>query len=308
MTVSPDREVAAVRAFNRFYTRRIGLLDEGVLGSEFSLPEMRILWEVAQSDQVSASWLETELGLHASKLSRTLRRFREAGLVAFAADARDARIKRLSLTERGRRKFDPLDRRSSAEVRLLLDSLSSGDRGRLLAGMAAIRAVLERPPAEGAITRFRDPRPGDFGWVVERHGALYSREYGFNAAFEGLVAEIVGRYVKNLKPRREACWVAESGGERVGCIFLVERSRTVAQLRLLLVEPGARGRGIGRELVRQCVRTARACGYRRLMLWTNDILHAARRIYEAEDFRLVKEEKHTGFGRPVVGQTWMLRL
>ena len=303
-----DAQVAAVRQFNRYYTRRIGLLDERMLGSDFSLPEMRILWELSQSDQVTASWLEAELGMHVSSVSRTLRRLREMGLLTFKPDPRDARMKRLRLTEKGRRTFGPLDLRSSDEVRAMLLELADGRRGQLVGAMAAIRAALDPPASQGWITRLRDPRPGDYGWLIERHGAIYAQEYGWDASFEGLVAEIVGRYVKRLKPKREQCWIAESRGERVGCVFLVERSKTVAQLRLLLVEPGARGHGIGRELVQQCVRTAHAIGYRRLILWTNDVLRAARHLYQDAGFKLVKQEKHRSFGHDLVGQYWELEL
>src|SRR5258706_4260156 len=301
-----DHQIAAVRAFNRFYTRRIGLLEEGVLESDYSLPEMRILWELAQSDQVSASWLQAALGMDAAYVSRIVRRFRDDGLATSIPDPKDARIRRLRLTDKGRRAFEPLDRRSSAQVRAILERLPTGDRGELVGAMTSIRAVLEKPSPGAWMVRLRDPRPGDFGWVVARHGAIYAQEYGWDATFEGLVAEIVGRYVREFSPRREQCWIAESEGERVGCVFLVERSQTVAQLRLLLVEPRARGHGIGRTLVSECVRTARACGYRKLMLWTNDVLRAARRVYEQEGFELVKQEKHRSFGRTLVGQYWEL--
>jgi DNA-binding MarR family transcriptional regulator/GNAT superfamily N-acetyltransferase len=303
-----DRQVTAVRAFNRFYTRRVGLLNEALLGSDYSLPEMRILWELAQSDQVSAAWLEHALGMDPAYVSRILRDFREAGLVSSVADPKDARIKRLRLTESGKKAFAPLDRRSGAEVKAILEKLSTGDRGELVKSMETVQRVLERPVDDSWMLRIREPLPGDFGWVVERHGALYAQEYGWDATFEGLVAEIVAKYLRERKPGRDRCWIAENKGERVGCVFLVQRSASIGQLRLLLVEPRARGHGIGRALVGECVRAARACRCRKLVLWTQGNLHAAHRIYEAEGFRLVKQEKHRSFGHNLVGQYWELKL
>ena len=299
-----DNQVHAVRGFNRFYTRRIGLLSDAILGSRFSLAEMRVLWEIAHSDQATGSWLERSLGMHASQVSRIVGRFREQGLVASSPDARDARIRRLRLTEKGHRTFAPLDARSSTEVRAMLEAMPPGDRGELVGAMGAIRSVLQKDPVAGWIMRLRAPEPGDYGWVVERHGAIYAQEYGWDESFEGFVAELVGRFVKELKPGREECWIAEHEGERVGCVFLVERSKTVGQLRMLLVEPSARGHGIGTALVEQCIRTARACGYKKLMLWTNDVLREARAVYEKKGFHLVRQEKHRSFGKGLVGQFW----
>jgi DNA-binding MarR family transcriptional regulator/GNAT superfamily N-acetyltransferase len=299
-----DRQVATIRGFNRFYTRRIGLLDEHFLGSDFSLPEMRVLWEIGDSGQVTASRLEHHLGLDAGYVSRLVRKLREAGLVESSPDAKDARVKRLALTDKGRRTFAPLERRSAAEAREILEALSPGDRGQVVGAMESIRRVLEREPHEGYLLRLREPRPGDLGWVVARHGALYAQEYGWDFRFEGLVAEIVGRFAATRKPGREHCWIAEHQGERVGSVFLVEKSRLVGQLRLLLVEPEARGRGVGRALVRECIRAARANRYRKLVLWTNEALVAARRIYAGEGFRRIRTDRSTPFSQ----EYWELAL
>jgi GNAT superfamily N-acetyltransferase len=229
--------------------------------------------------------------MDAGYVSRLVRKLREAGLVDSRPDPRDARVRRLRLTEKGRRAFAPLDKRSSAEVRGALEAVPAGDRGQLVGAMETIRAVLDKPPHGAVPLQLRAPRPGDFGWVVERHGVLYAREYGWDATFEGLVAGIVATFASHPKPARERCWIAERGAERLGSVFLVEKSRTVGQLRLLLVEPQARGRGVGRALVQECVRTARAIGYRKLVLWTNEVLDAARRIYAREGFRRIRKDR-----------------
>lgn len=302
-------QVAAVRRFNRYYTRRIGVLGEGLLGSGFSLAQMRVLWELAHHAGLTASQLEASLGMDAGYLSRLLKDFRARGLVKASASTADARARHLELTTKGARAFAPLERRSGEAVREALAPLAAGDRERLVAAMAAIERLLGG--GEGAVPAavvVREPRPGDFGWVIQRHGALYAEEYGWDATFEALVAEIVAKYIRALKPGRERAWIAERDGGRVGCVFLVERSASVAQLRLLLVEPGARGLRIGSQLVEECLRFARAAGYRKVMLWTNDILHSARHIYERADFRLVKSEKHRSFGKDLVGQNWELKL
>lgn len=300
--------VAAVRRFNRFYTRRIGLLGNAMYGSDFSLAEMRVLWELAHAPRVTASELEQRLGMDAGYLSRMLRSFRERGLMRAASAKHDGRVRHLELTAKGHKTFAPFDRRSAEEVRATIAELSGAEQDRLVGAMQAIEALLERGMAGGAPFVLREPRPGDFGWVIHRHGALYAQEYGWDASFEALVADIVAKFVRDFQPARERCWIAECKGEIVGCIFLVERSATVAQLRLLLVEPSARGLGIGAALVAECMRFARAAGYRKVMLWTNDILDSARRLYERAGFRLVKQEKHTSFGHRLVGQTWELKL
>ena len=299
-----DRQIDAIRGFNRFYTRRIGLLREHFLGSGFSLPEMRILWEIEGSDQASVSWIEAELGLDAGYVSRLVKKLRETGLVESRADAKDRRIRRLRLTEKGRRTFAALEQRSAAEVRGILEAIPAGDRGEMVASMQSIRTVLERKPSAGHVLQLREPRAGELGWVVARHGAIYAQEYGWDATFEGLVAGIVGRFATRFKSGRERCCIAEHQGERVGCVFLVEKSRTVGQLRLLLVEPQARGRGVGRALVRECVRAARANRYRKLVLWTNESLLAARRIYAEEGFKRIRTDRSTPFSQ----EYWELAL
>jgi DNA-binding MarR family transcriptional regulator/N-acetylglutamate synthase-like GNAT family acetyltransferase len=300
--------VAAVRKFNRFYTRRIGVLDEAILDSEFSLPEMRLLWEVAHQEDITASQLVERLGIDAGYASRVLRGFRQRGLVKTEASRFDGRIRHLKLTTRGRQALVPLERKSSAEVAAIIGKLSRGHQDRLVAAMRTIETLLEPQAGESWPFVLRDPRTGDFGWIIHRHGALYAQEYDWDARFEGLVAEIVARFIRDFKPKREHCWVAERDGEIVGCIFLVQRSEHVAQLRLLLVEPSARGMGVGSALVNECIRFAREARYRKIMLWTNNVLHSARHIYQRAGFKQVKQEKHHSFGHALVGQNWELSL
>lgn len=301
--------VAAVRQFNRFYTRRVGLLTNAVYGSDFSLAEMRVLWELAHHAGVTASRLEERLGMDPGYLSRIVRSFRERGYVRAASAAHDGRVRHLELTAKGRKAFAPFDRRSEGEVKAALSHLSATEQERLVGAMRSIESLLGvRAGSDPGRFIVREPRPGDYGWVIHRHGVLYAEEYGWDATFEALVAEIVAKFVRDFQPGRERCWVAERDGAIVGCVFLVERSATVSQLRLLLVEPSARGLGVGTELVGQCIAFARASGYRRMMLWTNDILHSARRIYQRAGFTLVKSEPHASFGKKLVGQTWELKL
>jgi DNA-binding MarR family transcriptional regulator/GNAT superfamily N-acetyltransferase len=301
----------AVRRFNRFYTRQIGLLDEGLLHSPFSLTEVRVLYELAHHPGVTASEVRDILALDAGYLSRILRGLRRQGLVAARAPAGDRRRRALSLTERGRRTFDSLDARSGAEVQALLARLSRGERRELIAAMRGIERLLGKtaaPTARPDEVLLREPRPGELGWVVKRHGELYAAEYGWGADFEGLVAAVVGQFAADRDPRVERCWIAELRGEPAGSVFLVKKTDRVAQLRLLLVEPWARGHGVGTRLVDECVRFARAAGYRTVTLWTNDVLHAARRIYQRAGFRLTEESRHHSFGHDLVGQTWELDL
>jgi DNA-binding MarR family transcriptional regulator/N-acetylglutamate synthase-like GNAT family acetyltransferase len=316
--------VATVRAFNRFYTRRIGLLNGAILASEFSLPEMRVLWEISHKDWITAKEIEQRLGMDRGYVSRIINAFQEGGLVTSEANAHDGRVKNLKLTRKGLHRMLAFEKRSSAEIHGIIGKLPGGGQDRLVAAMRTIESLLEPPestvesllasrgaaagsraPHEGASPIvLREPRPGDFGWVVHRHGALYAQEYGWDATFEAMVAEIVAKFVRNYQPARERCWIAEHAGDIAGCVFLVERSAHVAQLRLLLVEPSKRGMGIGKTLVGECIRFARAAGYRKVMLWTHDILHSALRIYERAGFKRVAKEKHYSFGRDLVGQTW----
>ncbi len=304
----PGRRVEAVRRFNRFYTRRIGVLEEGLLQSPFSLTEVRVLYELAHRDKPAAGELGRDLGLDAGYLSRMLRSFEARGFIARVPSEADGRQQLLTLTERGRKAFAPLDERARQQVREMLREVPAAGQDRLVGAMRTVERLLGGEPARGAPFRLRTHRPGDMGWVIFRHGELYAEEYGWDERFEALVAEIVTQFMKKYDPKCERCWIAERDGERVGSVFLVKQSKQVAKLRLLLVEPSARGSGIGKRLVAECVRFARRCCYRTLTLWTNDVLHAARCIYEAAGFRLVREEPHQSFGHGLTGQTWELHL
>jgi DNA-binding MarR family transcriptional regulator/GNAT superfamily N-acetyltransferase len=303
----PQR-VAAVRRFNRLYTRQIGLLHEHLLRSPFSLTEARVIYELAHRAATTATELGGELGLDAGYLSRILRRFRQRSLVARKPSKTDGRQSLLSLTARGRQAFAQLNRASHEDIGALLSQRAVPEQHRLVAAMHTIEGLLGGDPAPGGPYRLRPHRPGDMGWVVQRHGALYAQEYGWDEEFEALVAEIVAKFIRRYDPKRERCWIAERDGENVGSVFCVKESDTVAKLRLLLVEPGARGQGIGGRLVEECVRFARKVGYRKMTLWTNDVLHAARRLYEKVGFRLVHEESHHSFGQDLIGQNWDLEL
>ena len=308
MATAVARRIAAVREFNRFYTSRIGALDEGYLASRFSLTEVRVLYELAHRGSATASELARDLRIDAGYLSRTLREFARRALVARSAAKDDGRKAILRLTSRGRATVAPLEARARDQIGALLDKVSAGDQERLVASMRTIERTLERDGGRAPRVTLRAHRPGDMGWVVERHGALYWAEYGWDESFEALVADIVSKFIANLDRKRERCWIAEVDGTRRGCVFCVEKSATVAKLCLLLVDPEARGLGIGSRLVEECIRFARAAGYRELVLWTNDVLVAARRIYERAGFELVASEKHTSFGKRLVGQNWRLRL
>ncbi|HEX9705353.1 MAG TPA: helix-turn-helix domain-containing GNAT family N-acetyltransferase [Gemmatimonadales bacterium] len=299
----PQR-VAAVRRFNRFYTKQIGLLHEHLLRSAFSLTEVRVLYELAHRRRSTATEIRAELGLDAGYLSRLVRGFEKRGLVRRARSPADRREHLLTLTPRGHAAFVPLEARSDAEIGALLHRLTPAGQRALMRAIATIERVLGTTRERPTSYLLRSHRPGDIGWVVHRHGVLYAQEYGWDERFEALVAEIVARFVKRFNPRAERCWIAEQDGETVGSVFLVRRSRTVAQLRLLLVEPNARGLGIGARLVDECLRFARRAGYRKIVLWTNDVLHAARHIYEKAGFHLVREDRHRSFGHALVGQTW----
>lgn len=303
-----DRCVAAVRRFNRFYTQKIGVLEEGLLKSPFSLTQARVLYELAHRDRPTATELCRDLGLDAGYLSRVLRDFEKRGLVAREPSEADGRQSLLHLSPRGLEAFAPLDARSRDEIGTMLRGLPPGDQRRLVEAMETVEALLGAGPEARAPYLLRPHRPGDMGWVVQRHGVLYSREYGWDERFEALVASIVARFIERYDPKRERCWIAEKDGENVGSVFVVKQTKTVAKLRLLLVDPKARGLGIGARLVDECVRFARDAGYRKLTLWTNSVLVAARRIYEKAGFRLVHAEPHRSFGHDLVGETWDLDL
>jgi DNA-binding MarR family transcriptional regulator/GNAT superfamily N-acetyltransferase len=303
-----DRRVGDVRHFNRFWTRQIGVLREGYLESPFSLTEVRVLYELAHREETTASELGEELGLDAGYLSRILRGFEKHGLIHKRPSEADGRRRLLRLTERGREAFAPLDARSRSEIGAMLGGMSIAGQERLVKAMRAIERLLSGRHDLVVPYLLRPHRPGDMGWVVHRHGVLYAREYGWDETFEALVAEIVAKFIQQYDPRLERCWIAERDDEIVGCVFLVRESEEIAKLRLLLVEPEARGLGIGSRLVEECIRFARQAGYLKIRLWTNDVLNSARRIYERRGFRLVHEKPHHSFGHDLVGQTWELML
>ena len=305
---TPENHIAAVRRFSRFYTGRIGVLREGLHDSPFSLTQSRVLYELANRTAPTATELARELNLDPGYLSRILRAFKQRGLIARTPSAKDGRQAHLSITSMGREAFAPLDRGSSAEVAAMLARLTDAERVKLTEAMGTIERLLGARPADAPPYVLRPHQPGDMGWVVSRHGALYAQEYNWDLDFEALVAEIVAAFIRNFDARRERCWIAEIDGAPVGSVFLVKQSEEVGKLRLLLVEPQARGLGIGARLVSECIRSARLCGYRTMTLWTNDVLIAARRIYERAGFRLVAEEKHRSFGHDLVGQNWELAL
>ncbi|MCU1283222.1 MAG: MarR family transcriptional regulator [bacterium] len=301
--------VAAVRAFNRFYTQKIGVLDEGLLASQYSLAEMRVLWELAQRREATATELRHDLGLDAGYLSRMLARLETRRLVTRRAGREDKRQRSLALSARGTRLFNALDVRSAEQIERLLRPLGGAGRRALVSSMQTIESLLGGTAAAAAAPYvIRGPRAGDLGWIVHRHGVLYAEEYGWDARFEALVAEIVARFVARYDRARDRCFVAERDGSVVGSVFVVAHTRRVARLRLLYVEPNARGLGIGARLVDECIRFARAAGYRRIELWTNSVLLAARRIYERAGFSLVASARHHSFGKPLVGQTFRLTL
>jgi DNA-binding MarR family transcriptional regulator/GNAT superfamily N-acetyltransferase len=304
-----DRRVGDVRHFNRFWTRQIGVLREGYLESPFSLTEVRVLYELARREETTtASELGEELGLDAGYLSRILRGFEKHGLIHKRPSEADGRRRLLRLTERGREAFAPLDARSRGEIGAMLGGMSIAGQERLVRAMRTIERLLSGRPDPVIPYLLRPHQPGDMGWVVHRHGILYAREYGWDEHFEALVAEIVAKFIQQYDPRLERCWIAERDDEIVGCVFIVRESEEIAKLRLLLVEPEARGLGIGSRMVEECIRFARQAGYLKITLWTNDVLNSARRIYEGMGFRLVHENPHHSFGHDLVGQTWELML
>jgi DNA-binding MarR family transcriptional regulator/N-acetylglutamate synthase-like GNAT family acetyltransferase len=309
----PERHVAAARRFNRFYTQRIGVLREHLLDSPFPLTAVRVLYELAHwrgDSPPTARVLASRLGLDEGYLSRILRGFEHGGLVDKTPLAGDGRQKALALTAKGRRAFAPLDERSRAEVAAMLAGLGPHDQTRLVGAMQAIEHLLGDRGAgvQGAPYLLRPHGPGDIGWVIHRHGVLYAQEHGYDETFEALVAEIAAQFIQRFDVRRERCWIAEIEGEIVGSVFLVQKTKTVAKLRLLLVEPRARGLGIGGRLIDECVRFARGAGYRRIMLWTQSDLDAARHLYARAGFRRLRSEAHQSFGRRLVAETWALKL
>jgi DNA-binding MarR family transcriptional regulator/GNAT superfamily N-acetyltransferase len=312
--VNPDRNsrIAAVRRFNRFYTRQIGVLRKTYLDSPYSLGEARILYEIARPRAPTASDVGRALDLDAGYLSRLLRNFERRGLIERKTSARDARQSHISLSARGRKSFAPLEQRSQRHTGDMLRTLKPEQQARLIAAMDTIEALLsgsaEANPQPARRYSLRDPRPGDFGWIVKRHAELYAEEYGWIAPFEGVCAQIAADFVNKCDPQRERCWIAEMDGENVGCIFIARDSDDVARIRLLLVDPKARGLGLGTRLVEECIRFARAAGYKKITLWTHSVLTAARHIYQKAGFKLTRTERHQSWGPPVVSEHWDLQL
>jgi DNA-binding MarR family transcriptional regulator/N-acetylglutamate synthase-like GNAT family acetyltransferase len=310
--VPTDARIAAVRRFNRFYTLRIGVLRKSFLDSPYSLAEARVLYEIASGHSTTASGIGRELDLDAGYLSRTLRSFEKRGLIVRKMSTRDARQSHLKLSPRGRLAFAPLERRSQRDTGAMLEKLAPADRARLIDAMRTIETLLgddnAATPQRNAPCTLRAPIPGDFGWVVKRHAELYAQEYQWNEPFEGLCAQIVADYANNNDAKRERCWIAEMDGENVGCIFLAKESATVARIRLLLVDPKARGLGLGARLVDECIRFAGSAGYKKITLWTHSVLTAARHIYQQAGFKLTRTERHKSWGRPVVSEYWDLEL
>ena len=304
----PGERIEAVRRFNRFYTKRIGVLRERLLDSGHTLTEARVLFELAHRAQTTPTELATELDLDPGYLSRILRAFQKRGWVESARSADDGRKRILCRTRRGKQAVVPLEAGSRKHVTEMLAGRTDAEQRRLNGAMQTIVSLLGGDAEKQAPINLRSHRPGDIGWVIHRHGALYAREYGWDERFEALVAGIAANFIERFDAKRERCWIAERDGAIVGCVFLVRKSASVAQLRLLLVEPEARGVGLGARLVDACARFARPAGYRKIMLWTNDNLTAARNIYQKAGYRLVGKEKHRSFGHALVGETWELKL
>ena len=306
----PARNVDALRSFNRLYTQRIGVLNRRLLDSPFSLAEARVLFELAHDESPTASKIGKRLELDAGYLSRILHGFTRQRLVVRKRSSSDAREFTLSLTAAGRSAFRELDRRSHRQASAMLSALPESSREDLLDGIGRAKRVLAADAGEERKIVIRQPQPGDIGWAIERHGRLYADEFGWNAEFEALVATLFANFATKHDPSRERCWIAETDGRRAGCVFVVRNKehRTVAQLRCLLVDPSARGLGVGVRLVERCIEFARATGYRSMMLWTNDVLVSARKIYEAAGFVLDREYRHRSFGHDLVGQIWSLKF
>ena len=307
MPSNDEARISAVRAFNRFYTRQLGLLGQRLLESPFSLSEARVLYELSRRDSVAAKEIGAELDLDPGYLSRIVQKFADEGLISRKPLPEDRRQQQLKLTAKGRQAFARLDRSSQEEVARTLRRMSEGEQRRLTAAMATVESLLGSPSPRASAT-LREPRPGDMGWVVQSHGERYAGEYGFDSSFEALVAEIAAQFLRSFDASRERCWIAERDGAPVGSVFLVRHDDEVAKLRLLLVEPAGRGLGLGKRLVGECIGFARACGYRKITLWTQSILTAARKIYQDAGFVLVASEPHRSFGQNLIGETWEMRL
>lgn len=302
------QHISAVREFNRFYTQKIGVLGGGLLDSDCTLTEVRVLYEIAHRERPLASDLVRDLALDAGYLSRILAKFARRGWLKRERSGEDARKAHLHLTAKGRAAFAPLDARARDEIGALLAPLPPEQRLKLQGHLQNVQSLLGAQPARSGDLVLREHRPGDMGWIVQKHGALYAEEYGWNGEFEALVAEICAKFLRELEPAGERCWIAERDSVAVGCIMLVRHSRTVAKLRLLLVDPSQRGLGVGNALVAECLAFARAAGYRKVTLWTQSILSAARKLYEVHGFTKVASEPHESFGAKLVAETWELDL
>jgi DNA-binding MarR family transcriptional regulator/N-acetylglutamate synthase-like GNAT family acetyltransferase len=305
---SLDSRIEAVRRFSRFYTRQLGILNEGLLDSPYSLTEARVIYELAHHGETTASELSSELALDAGYLSRILNRLGKAGLIARERSPEDGRRTMLRLSREGEEAFALLNARSRHQIAAMLGRLGAQEGDALVNAMATVERLLGAPDERRVPLLLRPHQPGDMGWVVHRHAVLYAEEYGFDQTFEALVAKVVAEFIENFKPERERCWIAEVEGAVVGSVFVVQNTPEVAQLRLLLIEPQARGLGLGRRLVAECIRFARAAGYRRMRLWTNDCLTAARAVYEKAGFVITESEPHHSFGQDLVGEIWELDL
>ena len=306
---SPDleRRVAAVRRFSRFYTRQLGLLREGLNDTRFSLTEGRVLYELAHRDPTTATALAAELDLDPGYLSRILRRFGEDGLVAKKRAPNDARQSLIAITAKGRKAFAPLNKGSRDQVAALLERLAPAEQERVVAAMATVENTLV-PPSAPPVLLLRQHRPGDMGWVTSANATLYAQEYGWDITYEALVAKITAEFIENFDARRERCWIAEMNGGRVGSVFVVRKTDAIAKLRLLIIDPRARGLGLGKRLVEECLRFAKDAGYTSMTLWTQSILTAARAIYDRAGFKLVAEDPHHSFGVDLIGETWEREL
>jgi DNA-binding MarR family transcriptional regulator/GNAT superfamily N-acetyltransferase len=302
-----ETQVSMIRAFNRFYTRKIGVVD-GLASSPFSLAEARVLYELARREQPTATDIRKELGLDAGYMSRILREFERRKMVTRQQSKTDERQKFLSLTAKGRKAFAPLDQRSNRDAAAMLEALSTTERKHLIDAVQTVSRLLGDAPDPKVSYLLRQHRPGDMGWIVHRQAILYAEEYGWDETYEALAAEIVAQFIKNYDAKRERCWIAEKDGARVGAVFVAKASDEVAKLRLLHVEPEARGLGIGKRLVEECVRFARQVGYQKMTLWTQSILHAARHLYKQAGFHIVREEQHHSFGKDLTAETWELDL
>jgi DNA-binding MarR family transcriptional regulator/GNAT superfamily N-acetyltransferase len=309
LPMAADSQVRAVRSFNRFYTRQIGVLNEHLLDGPFSLTETRVLYELAHRRQCTATDLCRDLGLDAGYLSRMLRNFEKQQLIVRAESQVDARQSLLSLTPLGKKTFERLEARSDEQIVALLNNLSPSEQKQLLSALHTVENVLGPKRTSQSPYLVRPHRPGDMGWVVHRHGVLYWQEYKYDERFEALVAEIVAHFIQNFDPKHDACWIAEREAEIAGSIFLVRESKSVAKLRLLLVEPSARGLGVGKRLIAECVSFARQAGYNKIVLWTQSELHAARHLYQQAGFELVGKKRHHSWGRKgLIAETWELKL